>query len=206
MSERLVDAELVSKLRARDKDAFAALVRELHGNLVRVAMMFVSSRATAEEIAQDTWGNVLASLDQFEGRSSLRTWIFRICTNRAKTLAGREVRSTPFSELEAPGEAPVDPSRFRADGMWAEPPHAWKDETPENVLDRAEAVREIQRTLAEMPAMQRAAITLRDVQGLESVEVCNVLDITESNQRVLLHRARSRVRRALERLYEEKKE
>jgi RNA polymerase sigma-70 factor (ECF subfamily) len=199
------DHALVEKLRARDKDAFAALVRELHGSLVRVAMMFVKSRATAEEIAQDTWGNVLASLDRFEGRSSLRTWIFRICTNRAKTLAGRESRSTPFSELEEPGETPVDPSRFNAAGMWADPPNAWTDETPERVLDRAEAVQEIQRTLAEMPPMQRAVLTLRDVQGLESEEVCNVLELTESNQRVLLHRARSRVRQALEKLYAEEK-
>jgi RNA polymerase sigma-70 factor (ECF subfamily) len=168
-------------------------------------MMFVKSRATAEEIAQDTWGNVLASLDRFEGRSSLRTWIFRICTNRAKTLAGRESRSTPFSELEEPGEAPVDPSRFNAAGMWADPPDAWTDDTPERVLDRAQAVEEIQRALAEMPAMQRAVLTLRDVQGLESVDVCNVLELSESNQRVLLHRARSRVRRALEKLYAEEK-
>lgn len=206
MSDRRDDAELIVRLRARDKGAFTALVRELHGSLVRVAMMFVTSRATAEEIAQDTWGNVLASLDQFEGRSSLRTWIFRICTNRAKTLAGREARSSPFSELETAGEPLVDRSRFKADGMWAEPPRAWKDDTPEGVLDRAEAVTQIQHTLAEMPAMQRAVITLRDVRGLESVEVCNVLDISESNQRVLLHRARTRVRQALERLYSGKKE
>jgi RNA polymerase sigma-70 factor (ECF subfamily) len=118
------DQALIEKLRARDKVAFAALVRELHGSLVGVAMMFVKSRATAEEIAQDTWGNVLASLDRFEGRSSLRTWIFRICTNRAKTLAGRESRSTPFSELEEFGAPPVDPSRFNVGGMWVrlEPP------------------------------------------------------------------------------------
>jgi RNA polymerase sigma-70 factor (ECF subfamily) len=161
-------------------------------------MMFVKSRASAEEIAQDTWGNVLASLDRFEGRSSLRTWIFRICTNRAKTMAGRESRSTPFSVLEESEDPPVDPSRFNAAGMWADPPHAWKDDTPENVLERAQSVEEIQRTLAEMPAMQRAVLTLRDVQGLDSVEVCNVLELSESNQRVLLHRARSRVRRALE--------
>jgi RNA polymerase sigma-70 factor (ECF subfamily) len=197
------DQALIEKLRARDKAAFAALVRELHGSLVRVAMMFVSSRATGEEIAQDTWGKVLASLDQFEGRSSLRTWIFRICTNRAKTLAGREARSTPFSQLEELGDAPVDPSRFTAAGMWADPPHAWTDDTPERVLDRAQAIEEIQRALAEMPAVQRAVLTLRDLQGLESVEVCNVLELSESNQRVLLHRARSRVRRALELLYAE---
>jgi RNA polymerase sigma-70 factor, ECF subfamily len=198
------DKDLLERLRARDKAAFATLVRELHGSLVRVAMMFVSSRATAEEVAQDTWHNVLSSLDRFEGRSSLRTWIFRICTNRARTLAGREARSTPFSELEQPGETPVDPSRFNAAGMWADPPRAWTDDTPERVLDRAQAVEEIQRTLGQMPAMQRAVVTLRDIQGLESVEVCNALEISESNQRVLLHRARSRVRRALERLYAEK--
>lgn len=198
------DKELIEKLRGRDKAAFAALVRDMHGSLVRVAMTFVSSRATAEEVAQDTWRNVLASLDRFEGRSSLRTWIFRICTNRARTLAGREARSTPLSEMEQPGDAPVDPSRFNSAGMWADPPHAWTDDTPERVLDRAQAVAEIQRALAEMPAMQRAVVTLRDIQGLESGEVCNALEISESNQRVLLHRARSRVRRALERLYAEK--
>ena len=168
-------------------------------------MTFVSSRATAEEIAQDTWGNVLASLDRFEGRSSLRTWIFRICTNRAKTLAVREARSIPLSELQQPGEAPVEPSRFKTSGTWAVPPQAWTDDTPERVLDRAQAVEQIQRTLAELPAMQRAVITLRDLQGLDSVEACNALEISESNQRVLLHRARSRVRRALEHLYAEGK-
>jgi RNA polymerase sigma-70 factor (ECF subfamily) len=201
MGGRLDDEALIERLRARDRDAFARLVRALHGSLVRLAMMFVSSRATAEEIAQDTWGSVLASLDQFEGRSSLRTWIFRICTNRAKTLAGREARSSPLSAFGEENEQPVDPSRFAANGEWADPPHAWTDETPERVLDRAQAIEEIQRALGEMPAMQRAVISLRDVQGLDSGEVCNVLEISESNQRVLLHRARSRVRRALERLY-----
>ena len=205
MLQRIDDQTLIKKLRARDKVAFATLVRELHGSLVHVAMTFVSSRATAEEVAQDTWGNVLASLDQFEGRSSLRTWIFRICTNRAKTLAVREARSTPLSELQEPGEAPVEPSRFSAGGTWAVPPHPWTDDTPERVLDRAQAVEQIQRTLAELPAMQRAVITLRDVQGLDSAEACNALEISESNQRVLLHRARSRVRRALEHLYAEGK-
>jgi RNA polymerase sigma-70 factor (ECF subfamily) len=197
------DQALIEKLRPRDKAPFAALVRELHGSLVRVALTFVGNRATAEEVAQDTWGNVLASLDQFEGRSSLRTWIFRICTNRAKTLAGRESRSTPLSEL---AEDSVDPSRFDGAGRWADAPQPWTDDTPERVLDRAQAVEEIQRALAQMPAMQSAVLTLRDVQGLESAEVCNVLELSESNQRVLLHRARSRVRRALERLYAEDKE
>lgn len=195
------DQALIEKLRARDKASFVALVRELHGSLVRVAMLFVKSRALAEEVAQDTWGNVLASLARFEGRSSLRTWVFRICTNRARTVAGRESRSTPVSELEKPGDDPVEPARFNAAGMWADPPGAWTDDTPERVLDRAEAVEEIQRALAEMSAMQRAVLTLRDVQGLDSAEVCNVLELSESNQRVLLHRARSRVRRALEVLY-----
>ena len=120
-------------------------------------------------------------------------------------MAVRESRSTPLSELEKPGDAPVDPSRFNAAGMWTDPPDAWTDDTPERVLDRAEAVKEIQRTFAEMPAMQRAVLTLRDVQGLDSGEVCNVLELSESNQRVLLHRARSRVRRALELLYSEEK-
>jgi len=195
------DAVLIARLRARDKDALSSLVRELHGSIVRVAMALVGSRAVAEDIAQDTWSRVLSSLDQFEGRSSLRTWIFRICTNRAKTLAGRESRSTPFSQLEEQGEPALQPKRFDPGGNWAQPPEAWTDDTPERVLDRAQAVEEIERALEDMPAAQRAVITLRDVQGIDSAEVCNVLGISDSNQRVLLHRARSRVRRALERMY-----
>lgn len=195
------DAALIAKLRERDKDALSALVRELHGSIVRVAMALVGSRAIAEDIAQDTWSRVLSSLDQFEGRSSLRTWIFRICTNRAKTLAGRESRSMACSQTEEPGEPSLQATRFDSGGNWAQPPEAWTDDTPERVLDRAQAVEEIERALEAMPAAQRAVITLRDVQGVGSAEVCNVLGISDSNQRVLLHRARSRVRRALERMY-----
>jgi RNA polymerase sigma-70 factor (ECF subfamily) len=205
-TQRSEDHLLIENLRARDRAAFAALVREMHGSLVRLGLIFVKNRAVAEEIAQDTWGNVLASLGEFEGRSSLRTWIFRICTNRAKTLAVREARSVPLSDFEEPGEAPVDPSRFNARGMWADPPQPWTDDTPERVLDRARALEQIQHVLDEMPAMQRAVITLRDMQGLDSVDACNVLAISESNQRVLLHRARSRVRQALERVYAEEEE
>lgn len=195
MRDRLDDAALVARLRVRDREAFQALVHELHGSLVRLAMMFVSSRATADEVAQDTWRSVLASLDEFQGRSSLRTWIFRVCTNRAKTLAGREARSTPLSALEDHGESPADPARSAA-----APPLTWTDDTPERVLDRSQAVAELERALAAMPSMQRAVLTLRDVQGLESGQVCDVLAISESNQRVLLHRARARARRALEEL------
>src|SRR5258708_26367783 len=160
------DQALIEKLRAHDKAPFAALVRELRGSLVRVALTFVGNRATAEEVAQDTWGNVLASLDQFEGRSSLRTWIFRICTNRAKTLASREARSTPLSAFGEENEQPVDPRRFAANGEGADPPHAWTDQTPTCGLDRAQAIEEIQRALGEMPAMQRAVASFRGRQGL----------------------------------------
>ena len=193
--------DLLSRLRAGDEASFEALVRELHGSLVRVALSFVGVRAVAEEVAQDTWASVLSSLGAFEGRSSLRTWIFRICMNRAKTRAKREARSTPASALGQEDEAAVEDGRFDDRGHWAEPPRAWKDETPEAVLERTEALRQIQRTLLELPALQRAVITLRDLEGLDSDEACAVLDITEANQRVLLHRARARVRRALEEIY-----
>jgi RNA polymerase sigma-70 factor (ECF subfamily) len=197
------EAELVERLRAGDEAAFAALVREYNPSLVRVARMYVSSQAVAEEVAQETWLGVLNGLDRFEGRSSLKTWIFRILTNIAKTRAVRDGRTLPFSALQDPArvpEASVDADRFldpehpRWPGHWAVKPAPWPDEA----LLADETRARIAAAIDALPATQRAVITLRDVEGWSSDEVRNALDLSETNQRVLLHRARSKVRAALE--------
>lgn len=195
------DQALVQRLLAGDEAAFAELLDRYHGMLLRLALVYVSSRAVAEEVVQETWVGVLDGLHAFEGRSSLKTWIFRILTNRAKIRGVREGRSIPFSSLANPeGEKDpaVDPARFQPNGMWAEPPRRWDDDTPEKLLMRQEALHRLGQAIAELPPNQRAVVTLRDVDGLDSEEVCNVLEISETNQRVLLHRARSKLRRVLE--------
>ena len=194
------ERELVARLLARDAAAFTSLVRDRHESLVQLALIFVGNRATAEEVAQDTWTRVLASLPEFEGRSSLRTWMFRICTNVALTRAEREARSSPFSALQDLEGPEVEPQRFKDSGAWADPPRAWRAETPEKILERAEAIACIERTLDELPPAQRAVVLLRDVEGLDAEEACHILQVSESNQRVLLHRGRSKIRRALEKL------
>ncbi|MFZ1880671.1 MAG: sigma-70 family RNA polymerase sigma factor [Gaiellaceae bacterium] len=197
------DAQLVERLRAGDEESFRTLVREWHASMLRVAQIFVPSRAVAEDVVQETWLRVLGALDRFEGRSSLKTWVFRILANTAKTRAQREGRVIPFSSLQDPGrvpEAAVDADRFLPDdhphhpGGWSSPPAA----LPEEKLLAAETRARIAAAIEELPANQRAVIMLRDVQGWDSAEVCNALDITEVNQRVLLHRARAKVRNALE--------
>jgi len=197
------DASLVEALRAGDEEAFRELVREYQPSLVRVARIYVSSQAVAEEVAGETWLAVLKGLDRFEGRSSLRTWIFRILTNIAKTRAKRDGRTLPFSALQDPGrvpEAAVDADRFldpehpRWPGHWAVKPETW----PEDALLAAETRDRLQDAIEALPASQRAVISLRDIEGWSSEEVRNALDLSETNQRVLLHRARSKVRAALE--------
>ena len=199
------DAELIASLRAGDEAAFGRLVDRYHASLVRIARLYVSSQAVAEEVAQETWLGVLNGLDRFEERSSLKTWIFRILANIAKTRGMREGRSIPFSSA-APGEeegAAVDPDRFipadaeRAPRHWAIPPAVWSTEPDERLL--AGEVRElILRTIDGLPPNQRACIVMRDVEGFGAEDVRNELGVGETNQRVLLHRARSKVRQALE--------
>ena len=197
MDERLSreDASLVEGLRAGDEAAFRALMHEYGGAMLRVAQMYVSSRAVAEEVVQDAWIGVLRGIGRFEGRSSLKTWLFRIVANTAKTRGVREARSIPFTSLGDDSEGSVDPDRFlgsgeRFPGHWAVP--------PEGRVLAAEAMGVIERAIDALPPAQRAVITLRDIQGLSSEEVRNALDLTETNQRVLLHRARSKVRSAIE--------
>jgi RNA polymerase sigma-70 factor (ECF subfamily) len=203
------DAGLVRALRDGDEEAFAALVDRYGPSMLRLAMMYVSSRAVAEEVVQETWLAVLTGIDRFEERSSLKTWMFRILTNKAKTRGEREGRTVPFSSLgdPEPDEPAVDPDRFVDTGVpgrgpWATPPRAL-DRIPEDRLLAREAQERIVAAIQALPSVQRAVITLRDVDGLTSEETCDVLGLSEGNQRVLLHRARSKVRAEFERYVEE---
>jgi RNA polymerase sigma-70 factor (ECF subfamily) len=200
------DHRLVDSLRAGDESAFEMLIDRYHSSLLRLAMLYVPSRAVAEDVVQETWLGVLQGLARFEGRSSLKTWIFRILTNRARTRGQREGRSIPFSAVwnadDDPAEPAVEAERFLPPdhedaGHWVSFPRNW-DELPEERLLSQETRAQIQQAIDALPGSQREVITLRDVEGWASEEVCNMLGISESNQRVLLHRARSKVRHTLE--------
>ena len=191
------DARLIAALRAGDEAAFAELVRMYGRSLQRYARMYVSSDAVAEDIVGEVWVAVLTGLDRFEGRSSLRTWLFRIAANIAKTRGVRESRSVPLSSVSAADDEPaVDEARF-ADGAWASPVRPWGLDAAQIALDD-EAGARIRAEIDRLPDVQRAVITLRDIHGLGSDEVGMALGISQGNQRVILHRARSRVRAALE--------
>ncbi|PJB43296.1 MAG: hypothetical protein CO108_10215 [Deltaproteobacteria bacterium CG_4_9_14_3_um_filter_63_12] len=194
------DLALVRKLLAGDETAFTSLIEAYHGRLTRLALSFVKTQASAQEVVQETWVGVLSGLKRFEGRSSLKTWIFRILINRAKTRGVREARTVPFSALGDGDEAEpaVEPERFRANGGWAEPPHRWEDDTPEALLLRGEARQRLEQAITELPPRQRTVLVLRDLEGVSAEEVCNIMGIAETNQRVMLHRARSVLHRALE--------
>ncbi|HEX6796601.1 MAG TPA: sigma-70 family RNA polymerase sigma factor [Ktedonobacterales bacterium] len=201
------DEELVAALRRGDEQAFTQLVTALHRPMLRVALMYVANRAVAEDVIQQTWLGVLRGLDRFEGRSALRTWIFRILVNIAKTRGKAESRSVPFSALAetevAQDEPAVPPERFLLDerdpskGYWASTPRDWST-LPEERLLSAEARATIAQAIAVLPPAQREVITLRDVDGCSAEEVCEALAISAGNQRVLLHRARAKVRRTLD--------
>jgi RNA polymerase sigma-70 factor, ECF subfamily len=197
------DHELVERLREGDESAFAELIDMYGSTMLRVAQIYVRDRATAEEVVQETWLAVLSGIDRFEERSSLKTWLFRILTNRAKTRGARDGRMIPFSSLAGASEddePSVDPDRFLGPdsptpGAWAAPPRAW----PQERLLALETLAVIQMAIAELPEAQREVIRLRDLEGWSPMEVADALEITDGNQRVLLHRARSKVRAALER-------
>jgi RNA polymerase sigma-70 factor (ECF subfamily) len=197
------DHELVQRLRDRDESAFVELIDRYGATMLRVAQMYVRDRATAEEVVQETWLAVLNGIDRFEERSSLKTWLFRILTNRAKTRGQRDGRMVPFSALAGASDEPdpsVDPDRFFGPdsphpGAWAAPPVAW----PQEKLLESETLGVIEMAIDELPEAQRDVILLRDIDGWTPMEVSGALGITDGNQRVLLHRARSRVRAALER-------
>jgi RNA polymerase sigma-70 factor (ECF subfamily) len=193
------DASVIERLLARDEAAFADLVAAHHSSLLRLALTFVSDHGAAEEVVQETWLGVIKGLPSFERRSSLKTWIFRILVNRARTRGGRDGRLVNFSMF---GDLDDEPSgvadRFSAEGRWLQPPSIWHEHNPEELLLRRELADWLQDAISSLPANQRAVISLRDIEGVEAPEVCNILGIRETNQRVLLHRARTRVRAALE--------
>ena len=201
------DARVVEALRAGDEATFVRLVQEHGPTMLRVASLYVRNRAVAEEVVQEAWLGVLKGIDRFEGRSSFKTWLFRILTNTATTRAVREGRSLPFSALAAEelaaDEQSVDADRFLPHGdrwanHWVSSPLRF-DTLPESTLLSSETVAVAQGAIEELPDAQRAVITMRDVAGFSSEEVCEELGLTEGNQRVLLHRARTKVRSALER-------
>jgi RNA polymerase sigma-70 factor (ECF subfamily) len=199
------EADLVARLREGDEDAFETLVDRHYGMMLAVARGYVRTRAIAEEVVQEAWVGVLNGIDRFEGRSSLKTWIMRIVANIAMSRGEREARSVPFSSLAAEehDEPAVEPDRFRAEGdafpgHWRAYPGNWAS-LPDDALLGRETVDVVLRAIEELPAAQRVVITMRDVAGCSAEEVCGTLDVSEGNQRVLLHRARSRVRGALER-------
>ena len=196
------EAELVARLRAGDEAAFEALVTKHYATMLAVALTYVRTRAVAEEVVQEAWLGVIAGLDRFEGRSALKTWILSILVHKAKTRGVREARSVPFATLAGPDEPSVPADRFRGPddafpGHWSAYPGNWGASAAAAVEDH-ETLRVAMRAIAGLPDVQRAVIRMRDVEGYSSEEVCAALEVSEGNQRVLLHRARSRVRSALE--------
>jgi RNA polymerase sigma-70 factor, ECF subfamily len=187
------DARLVDRCRAGDEDAFVALAGKYRAVMLSLALGHVTSMAVAEEVVQDAWIGVLRGIGRFEHRSTFRTWLCRIVINRAVSAAARERRSVPVPDLQ-----PADgPSRFDAAGNWAVPPESWADRVEDRVTAATIAAR-IMTALGELPLRQRQVVTLRDVQCLSSEEVCRALDISQANQRVLLHRGRSWLRQVIE--------
>ena len=195
------EAALVEALRRGDEEAFVTLVDRYHGALVRTALLYVRDRAIAEEVAQEAWIGALQGIDRFEGRSALATWLFRIVSNKAKTRGKREARTIAFSDLDSREGDDSAVERALANegaisGRGGAAPDDWS--RLDDRLLTQEALQVVDAAIAELPERQRQVILLRDVQGWESEDVCNVLDISSSNQRVLLHRARTKVRQALE--------
>jgi RNA polymerase sigma-70 factor, ECF subfamily len=200
----VTDAELLERLRAGDEAAFEHLVEEYYGMMLSVARSYVKTRAVAEEVLQDAWLGVIQGLDRFQGRSSLKTWIISIVINIAKTRGAREARTVPFTAMAPAGEeASVEPERFRGareafPGHWWGYPANW-GERPDDVILGRETLQVVTEAIGQLPDAQRVVITMRDMAGCSPEEVCETLELSEGNQRVLLHRARSCVRAALER-------
>jgi len=203
---QLDETGLVQALQRGDEAVFSAVMDWYSGSLLRLAMAYVPSRAVAEEVVQETWMGVLEGIGRFEGRSSFKTWLFRILTNRAKTRGTRERRYEPFglagSDSGGDEGSSLEDSLFVAEGSrnghWIDPPQGWEPDTPERALLSKECRMAIEEAINGLPDNQRQVITLRDVEGVSAEEVCNILTISETNQRVLLHRARTKVRRVLD--------
>ena len=199
------ELELIASLRQGEETAFATLVERYHGRLLRFAQSFVSSQAVAEEVVQETWMAVLKGIHRFEGRSSLKTWIFQILQNLAKTKGKREHRYMSFFDVGSSSsqeeDGGIEPERVRTSSHLtshqAISPTTRDENTPERLLVAKESLAQIEQAIQALPSNQRQVIVLRDIEGVDSEEACQILNITSTNQRVLLHRARSKVRRAL---------
>jgi RNA polymerase sigma-70 factor (ECF subfamily) len=195
------EADLLARLRAGDEAAFERLVARHYATMLAVAMTYVRTRSVAEEVVQEAWLGVIEGLDRFEGRASLKTWILAILVNKAKTRGVREARSVPFTALAPESDEPAVPAvrfRDRDDGFpghWRAYPGNWQ---ASSIVQDRETLRVVMGAIADLPLAQRTVIRMRDIEGYSSGEVCAALDVSEGNQRVLLHRARSRVRSALE--------
>ena len=186
------DDALLRGLRQGDEKAFSVLVETYHPPMIRLALAFVADRSTAEDVVQETWVGVIRGIDRFEERSSLKTWIFHILVNQARKRATRDRRMVALSDVGG-----IVDERFSTDGTWIAPPTAW----PDDVADRlfaSDVVDKLRTTIDQLPALQRQVVTLRDVEELSPRDVCDLLDITEANQRVLLHHAREKLRRMVE--------
>jgi RNA polymerase sigma-70 factor, ECF subfamily len=189
------DAELLEQLMKGDERAYIDLVTRYHEPLVRVARYYVANDASAEDVAQDTWIAVLRGIERFEGRSTLKTWLFRICVNRARTAGVKEHRTIPVDVMAA--EASVSPSRFNQGGMWVDPPVPFTD-TIDDAIVNGPLVHLAHASIARLPATARAVVTLRDVEGLSTAEVADLLELSEANVRVILHRCRAKIRSEVE--------
>jgi RNA polymerase sigma-70 factor (ECF subfamily) len=195
--------EFLARLRRGDDHAYRALIRRLHGSLVRLAASIIGSRAQAEEVVQDAWLAVFSGIGAFEGRSSLATWVFSIVLNRARTRAAREGRLVGLPALmegTAPGGRAVDASEFKPDGHWIELPRLWDEISPERIVGGRQLWDHVLEAIDRLPAGQRAVIVLRDMEGCDAEQACSLLGVTAENQRVLLHRARGRIRQAVDAL------
>jgi RNA polymerase sigma-70 factor (ECF subfamily) len=186
------EEDLVERLRKGDEGAFASLVDLYHTPMVRLAMTFVPSRSVAEEVVQDTWVGVIGGIDRFEERSSLKTWMFAILINRARKTGARERRTVAVEDIDI-----SESERFAADGSWSRPPTEWTDDVVDR-LDAIAAAKTLRVAIDELPPAQCQVVTLRDIERLSAREVCDVLNISEANQRVLLHRGRRELRRTIE--------
>ena len=197
------DPAFLERLRKGEPGAYRVLIRRFHGSLVGVAASIIGSRAQAEEVVQDAWLAVFSGIGRFEGRSSLSTWLFSIVLNRARTRIGREGRMVglPATLDGGPiGERAVDGAAFTPDGHWVEAPRLWDVLSPERIVGGRQLWEQVRAAIDKLPAGQRAVILLRDLEGKEPEEICALLAISAENQRVLLHRARARIRKTVDAL------
>jgi len=192
------ETALLERLRRGDEVAFRQLFRTHHASMLAFARTFLRDANAAEEAVQDTWIAVMVGVAKFEGRSSLKSWIFAIIANKARTKARREGRMMPFSSFGTADEPAVDPERFTPEGSWDSPPGLWSDISAERIVAGRELLAHVRAILETLPSTQQTVVTLRDIEGLDAPEVCQILDISEANQRILLHRGRSRIRQAIE--------